>query len=68
LDPVVAALQLTGFLTLVSALAGWWSVWRTLRADATWLSRVWTVIVALALSGVVWLGMIGKLIGLNLNY
>jgi hypothetical protein len=29
---------------------------------------VWTVIVALALSGVVWLGMIGKLIGLNLNY
>jgi CubicO group peptidase (beta-lactamase class C family) len=68
LDPVVAVLQLTGFLTIIAALAGWWSVWRTVRADATWLSRVWTVIVALALSGVVWLGMIGKLIGLNLNY
>jgi hypothetical protein len=68
LDPIVGLLQVAGFLVIPVALLGWWGVWRAFKRDTTWLSRVWTIAAALALTGVVWIGLMGKLIGLNLNY
>lgn len=68
LDPVVAALELTGFLVIVAAGLGLWAAWRTLRSDTTLLSKIWTTATALALLGMVWIGVMGQMIGLNLNY
>jgi CubicO group peptidase (beta-lactamase class C family) len=68
MDPLITALELGGYLTVLAAAAGLWASWRMFRTDATWLSRLWTLAVTAALFGVVWLGFLGKLIGLDLNY
>jgi hypothetical protein len=39
-----------------------------MRTDASRLSRIWSVLVALALLGVVWVALIGQLMSWNLNY
>lgn len=68
IDWVVGLLEASGLLALAAAVAGVWAAWRMLRANATRLARAWSVVVALALLGVVWLGMVGQLITWNLNY
>jgi CubicO group peptidase (beta-lactamase class C family) len=68
MDSVVGALEIAGLLAVAAAAVGLWGVWRTFRLDSSWLSRIWTVAVAAALLGVVWIGAIGKLISFNLNY
>jgi CubicO group peptidase (beta-lactamase class C family) len=68
LDPVVRALQVAGLLVLAAAAVGLWCAYKTVRSDTTWLSRIWTVLVAAALLGVAWVGLNGQLIGFNLNY
>jgi hypothetical protein len=68
IDWVVGLLEASGLVALAAAAAGVWVAWRMLRSDATGLTRAWAVIVALALLGVVWLGVVGQLITWNLNY
>lgn len=68
IDWVVGLLEASGLLAIAAALAGVWVAWRMGRTDATRWTRAWAVLVALALLGVVWLGVVGKLITWNLNY
>jgi len=68
IDWVVGLLEISGVLAVAAAVAGVWVAWRMFRSDATGLTRAWSVLVALALLGVVWLGVIGQLMTWNLNY
>jgi len=68
LDSVVRSLQVSGLLAIAAAVVGVWVAWRMMRTDASRLSRLWSVLVALALLGVVWVGLIGQLMSWNLNY
>ena len=68
IDWVVGALELSGLLAVAAAAVGVWVVWRMWRAGASGLSRAWAVLVALALLGVVWIGVVGQLMTWNLNY
>ncbi|HTW36893.1 MAG TPA: serine hydrolase domain-containing protein [Rhizomicrobium sp.] len=68
LDPVVLALECSGLLAIGAACAGLWSTWRVFREGAPLLSKIWSAAVSLALLGVVWIGAMGGLIGINLNY
>ena len=67
-DWLVATLEISGLFAIGAALAGVWAAWRMQRAEASRGSRVWSVLVALALLGIVWIGVIGQLITWNLNY
>lgn len=67
-DWLVGLLQASGLLVIGAAGAGLWAAWRMARSDASRLRRGWAILVALALLGVVWLGIVGKLITWGLNY
>ena len=67
-DWIVGALQLSGVFAVAAAVAGAWAAWRMFRTPAPKLARAWSVAVALALLGVVWIGVQGQLLSLNLNY
>ena len=67
-DWLVGAVELSGILAVGAAAAGVWAAWRMLRSDASRLARVWGVLVALALLGFVWIGIVGQLLSWNLNY
>jgi CubicO group peptidase (beta-lactamase class C family) len=68
IDWIVGLMELSGLLAVAAAAAGVWVAWRMWRTDATRWTRTWAVLVALALLGVVWLGLLGQLITWNLNY
>ena len=68
LDPVVLTLELSGLLAIGAAGVGVWATWRMFKLDASWLSRIWSVALAAGLLGIVWIGIVGKLISINLNY
>ena len=68
IDWVVGLLEVSGLLAVGAAGVGVWVAWRMPRAGATRLTRVWAVLVALALLGVVWIGVVGQLMTWNLNY
>lgn len=67
-DWLFGLMQLSGVFALAAAVVGAWVAWKLFRVDATRLSRVWGVLVALALAGIVWIGVVGQLMALNLNY
>jgi CubicO group peptidase (beta-lactamase class C family) len=68
LDPVVLALECAGIVVVASAGVGIWSTWRLFRGGAPVLSCIWGVLVSAALLGVVWIGAMGGLMSINLNY
>ena len=68
LDPVVLTLELSGLFAIAAAGVGVWAAWRMFKLDASWLSRIWSVAIAAGLLGIVWIGIVGKLISINLNY
>lgn len=68
LDPAVRTLQCVGLLVVAAAGVGVWAAWRTFRLGAPWLVRLWTVAVAAALVGLVWIGLMGQLMSFTLNY
>ena len=68
IDWLVGLLEISGLLAIAAAGAGVWAAWRMFRIDASALARIWSVVVALALLGVIWLGVVGQLITWNLNY
>ena len=67
-DWLVRSLQVSGLLAIAAALVGLWAAWRMQRSDASRLSKLWSVLIALALLGVVWIGVVGQLMSWNLNY
>jgi hypothetical protein len=68
IDWIVGLLEASGLLAIAAAAAGVWAAWRLFRIDAPGVARFWGVAVALALLGVIWLGVVGQLITWNLNY
>ena len=67
-DWLVGLLEVSGLFAIGAAVAGVLAAWRMQKADASRGARIWSVLVALALLGVVWIGLIGQLITWNLNY
>ncbi|MGN6527281.1 MAG: serine hydrolase domain-containing protein [Burkholderiaceae bacterium] len=67
-DWIVRLLQAGGLLAVGAAGVAAWAAWGLLRSDASRLTRAWAVVVALALSGVVWIAAMGGLLGWDINY
>ena len=67
-DWLVRTLQIGGLFAIAAAVVGVWTAWRMVHLDASRLSRIWGVLVALALLGVIWIGAIGQLLSWTLNY
>jgi CubicO group peptidase (beta-lactamase class C family) len=68
LDPVVLTMECLGWLTIPAAAIGIWATWRVFQERAPLLARIWSVAVALALVGIVWIAAMGGLMSINLNY
>jgi hypothetical protein len=67
-DLQMRLLQLAGFVLVLAAGAAVWSTWQTLRKPGGMTSKVVSVLVALALLDLVWVGWAFKLISLNIDY
>jgi hypothetical protein len=68
LDPVVRALQILGLLVIASSLVGLWALWRNSRLQSSRIVWVRNVALAAAMLGIVWIGVVGRLMSFNLNY
>ena len=68
LDPVIRTLQITGIAVIALAAVGCWNLWRLCGSEVSWTARVGNGLIAAALVGLVWIGVIGGLISFNLNY
>ena len=68
LDPVVRALQILGLLVIAASLVGLWALWRNSRLQSSRIVWVRNVALAAAMLGIVWIGVIGRLMSFNLNY
>ena len=68
LDPVIRTLQVAGVLVIALATVGLWNLWRLCGTEASWTARIGNGLIAAALIGFVWIGVIGGLISFNLNY
>jgi hypothetical protein len=65
LDLYIRLLQVGGLLVIAAAVAG---IWAACQKSRKWTTAVWHVLSAGALAGIVWVAVITKLIGFNLNY
>jgi CubicO group peptidase (beta-lactamase class C family) len=68
MDPLVRAVQFCGFLPIAAAAIGIFSVWRTYPLPVSRFYKIWNVLLAAAMLGVVWIGSMGNLLSFNLNY
>ncbi len=68
LDGTLRSLQIAAIIPVVGALIGIWNVWLAFREPLNWAARLRSVIVAVALSGFLWMAWMGNLIGWSLNY
>jgi CubicO group peptidase (beta-lactamase class C family) len=68
IDWIVRLLQFSGILVAVAAVVGAWAAWRIIRVRAPMLARIWSVLVALALFGILFISVIGKLTSWDINY
>ncbi len=69
LDGLLRSLQIAALLVIVAAVIGVWhlsAVWRD--SASSWSARLFAMLIAAALLGVVWLGYAGKLMGFGLEY
>jgi CubicO group peptidase (beta-lactamase class C family) len=68
LDPIIGAVQAAGLLAIAAAVLGIWSAWHLSRLNIPRRSRVGGFVTVVGLLGVAWIGIIGGLIRLSLNY
>jgi hypothetical protein len=68
LDPIIGAVQAAGLLAIAAAVVGIWSAWHLSRLNIPRRSRVGGFVTVVGLLGVAWIGIIGGLIRLSLNY
>jgi CubicO group peptidase (beta-lactamase class C family) len=68
LDPIIRTLQVAGVVVIALATVGLWNLWRLCGTEASWTARIGNGLIAVALIGFVWIGVIGGLISFNLNY
>ena len=68
LDPQLRLLQFAGLVLILTAGAAVWSAWQTMRKSASLGTKIASVLVALALLDIVWLGVAFKMISLSVDY
>ena len=68
LDPVVRALQILGLLVIAATLVGLWALWRSSKLQSSRIVWLRNVVLAAAMLGIVWIGVVGRLMSFNLNY
>jgi hypothetical protein len=68
LDPIVGTLEAAGLLAIAAAVMGIWSAWRLSKLNIPRRLPVGGFVIAAGLLGVVWIGIVGGLIRLSLNY
>ena len=68
IDAIVLVMELAGVLPIAAAIVSIWVTWRLFEHRAPWLSMIWSVFVSAAMLGIVWIGWMGGLLGVNLNY
>ena len=67
-DSLIRTLQVAGLLVIALAAMGLYALTRIFKAGASWPSKVGNGLIAAALVGLVWIGVVGGLIGFRLNY
>ena len=67
-DPLIRTLQLAGVVVSAVAAGGIWSGWRLCRLPGSRPFRLGSGLIVVGLVGLTWIGVIGGLISLNLNY
>jgi CubicO group peptidase (beta-lactamase class C family) len=67
-DSLIRTLQLAGLIVIALAAGGIWSVWRLCRFASSWLCRIGNGLIGAALLGLIWIGYVGGLLSLDLNY
>jgi len=65
---VVRALQILGLLVIAASLVGLWALWRNSRLQSARIVWLRNVALAAAMLGIVWIGVVGRLMSFNLNY
>lgn len=68
LDPWIRLVQFIGLLCVVGAAAALWNAWQTCVGTARWWTKLWSVVLAIALLDFVWFSFVSSLISSNLNY
>lgn len=68
LDPIVGTLEAAGLLAIAGAVLGIWSAWRLSKLNIPRRLPVGGFVIAAGLLGVAWIGIVGGLIRLSLNY
>lgn len=68
LDPLLLALQaLSGVVFLGSFLIGLWHAWRVWRGNRRWPAKVWSVVLVVAFTTVLWVALAFHLVGFNVD-
>jgi hypothetical protein len=67
-DPIILSLEIAGLVLLALTVLALWSFWRLCRVETSWLARLGNGAIVAMLLGFSWIGWIGGLIGVNLNY
>ncbi|QIB66904.1 serine hydrolase domain-containing protein [Kineobactrum salinum] len=68
LDPLLRSLQICAVIPIAGAGIGLWHAWLTLRSGRSWRSRLGSLVLAAALTGIAWIAWVGQLISFNLEY
>jgi len=68
LDALLRTLQIGALLPVAGAGVGLWNAWLTIRSDRHWAAKLGTMLLAAALTGIVWIAWAGSLISFSLEY
>jgi CubicO group peptidase (beta-lactamase class C family) len=68
MDPQLRMLQIAGFVLIVAAGAAVWSAWHAIRKSGGIGGKVANIMVALAVLGIVYVGVAFKMIGWSVQY
>ena len=68
LDPYIRSLQIAALLVIAGGGVGIYSSWQVLKSARPWNSKLWSLLLMLALLGIVWFSFVVRFISLDLNY
>lgn len=68
LDPLLRMLQIAAIVPIAGTGAGLWNAWVVLRSNRHWSIKLGNLVLAAALTGILWIACIGRLVSFNLEY
>jgi CubicO group peptidase (beta-lactamase class C family) len=68
LDPWIRAVQCVGLLSVITAPGALWHAWSACRGSRGWWAKASSILVALAILGIVWFSLAFHLLSASLNY